>query len=182
MIFIKKKKNSTGFTMVELLVVIAIVGFLATMIVVSLIDARNKASDSVRLSDMANIRKALDMYFDENGHYPVGDYDACLAAEWDHGPCSADSNGFLSELQPFIPAGTPVDLSGGDGTGSYGYVYHLYDAGEYGCDAGKFFVLGIRDMLTVLSGGIYTQSPGWACPGRNWENDFEWVTGGYEGI
>ncbi len=61
-----------GFTLVELLVVIAIIGILSTLSVVSLNSARAKARDARRLSDIKQIRTALEMYFDSNMSYPDG--------------------------------------------------------------------------------------------------------------
>lgn len=68
---LKKIQNKNkGFTLVELLVVIAIIGLLASIVLVSLNSAREKARDSKRITDMRQIRLALEMFFDDNGHYP----------------------------------------------------------------------------------------------------------------
>jgi len=57
--------------LIELLVVIAIIGLLATIVLVSLNTARQKARDTKRLSDLKQIQLAVEMYYDANGHYPV---------------------------------------------------------------------------------------------------------------
>ena len=59
-----------AFTLVELLVVIAIIGLLSTLSVVALNSARAKARDARRLSDIKQLRTALDMYYDSAGTYP----------------------------------------------------------------------------------------------------------------
>lgn len=64
------KKNQQGFTLIELLVVIAIIGLLATMSVIALGSAREKARDSRRLSDVKQIQTALEMYYTASGSYP----------------------------------------------------------------------------------------------------------------
>ena len=60
-----------GFTLVELLVVIAIIGLLSTLAVVSLGSARSKARDARRISDIKQIQTALELYYADQGVYPV---------------------------------------------------------------------------------------------------------------
>mgnify|MGYP001605376122 CR=1 FL=1 len=64
--------------MVELLVVIAIIGVLATLLLLQLGGARGKARDAKRISDVAQLRTAVEQYFDDNaGTYPaLSIYDA----------------------------------------------------------------------------------------------------------
>jgi len=60
-----------GFTLIELLVVIAIIALLSTLSVVALNSARAKARDARRVSDIKQIRTALEMYFDQHMAYPA---------------------------------------------------------------------------------------------------------------
>lgn len=167
-----------GFTLIELLVVIAIIGLLASMVMVSFPGATKKARDAERLQDTHQILTALTIYKANEGRYPSISGDSCCNG-WDQGPCG--DNPFIGAL---IDSGTvtivPTDPSGGSGTGCYGYNYYRYSAGYAGCDSsrGAFFVLGVRDMET--SGRPHPDSPGWSCPSRNWQNEFDWVTGGFE--
>ena len=59
-----------GFTLVELLVVIAIIGILATLLILQLGVARQRARDVQRISHITQIQTALEFYFDSNGSYP----------------------------------------------------------------------------------------------------------------
>lgn len=65
-----KLSLSKGFTLIELLVVIAIIGILASIVLTSLGTARQKARDARRLSDLHQIKVALEMYATSNGRYP----------------------------------------------------------------------------------------------------------------
>ena len=59
------KKFTRGFTLIELLVVIAIIGILASIVLVSLNGARKKGNDTRVISDVQEIRTALET--DYNG-------------------------------------------------------------------------------------------------------------------
>lgn len=68
----EKKNKNKGFTLVELLVVIAIIGVLATLLLLQLGGARGKARDAKRISDISQLRTAIEQYFDDNsGTYPA---------------------------------------------------------------------------------------------------------------
>lgn len=64
------KKYQKGFTLVELLVVIAIIGILATLLLLQLGVARQRARDAKRIADVNQVRTALELFFDDNGQYP----------------------------------------------------------------------------------------------------------------
>jgi len=84
------KLKIKGFTLIELLVVIAIIGILASIILVSLQSARQKARDAQRVSDVEGFQKALALYADDyNGTYPtsedmggIGNWATSLDTSW----------------------------------------------------------------------------------------------------
>jgi prepilin-type N-terminal cleavage/methylation domain-containing protein len=64
------KKVKSGFTLIELLVVISIIGFIATLVLASLHTTSIRGRDSRRLSDLLQVRNALELYLQDHGHYP----------------------------------------------------------------------------------------------------------------
>lgn len=64
-------KNEGGFTLIELLVVIAIIGILSTVAMTSLGNARSKARDARRKTDLDAISLALEQYYAQYGTYVV---------------------------------------------------------------------------------------------------------------
>lgn len=65
------KTNKRGFTLIELLVVVAVIGILASVILVGVAAFRGRARDARRISDLGQIRNALELCFTKNGKYPT---------------------------------------------------------------------------------------------------------------
>ena len=62
--------NKKGFTLVELMVVIVIIVMLTRIVLSSFNSAKAKSRDAKRISDMAQIQLALELYFDRCNQYP----------------------------------------------------------------------------------------------------------------
>jgi len=63
------KKNRVGFTLVEVLVVVAITGLLATIILVSMRDSRDKGRDAGIKSSMLELTKASEFLYSNTASY-----------------------------------------------------------------------------------------------------------------
>lgn len=64
-------KKNRGFTLIELLVVISIIGVLTSLILANLSDARARARDSQKKSELTQLKTALRLYYNDNQKYPA---------------------------------------------------------------------------------------------------------------
>ena len=64
-------KKHHGFTLIELLVVISIIGVLTTLILANLSDARGRARDSQKKSELTQLKTALRLYYNDHQQYPA---------------------------------------------------------------------------------------------------------------
>ena len=66
----KSLKQKKGFTLVELLIVVVILAILAGILVPQFSSATDDAKLASIDSNLANIRAAIDLYYQQHGHYP----------------------------------------------------------------------------------------------------------------
>lgn len=67
------QQQKRGMSLVQTLVILGIIAILSTVILASISDAKKKARDKERVSDLQGIQLALRMYKDLNGTYPDHD-------------------------------------------------------------------------------------------------------------
>lgn len=65
------RAQSRGFTLIELMVVVLIIMLLAAAIIVNVDQARKKARDAKRISDLNTVASALQAYYADNHFYPL---------------------------------------------------------------------------------------------------------------
>lgn len=67
-----KKHPASGFTLVEVLITIAILAVIATVTLIGInpLAQLSKSQDAKRKSDLNQIQKALELYYQDNGKYP----------------------------------------------------------------------------------------------------------------
>ena len=64
-----------GFTLIEMLIVVAIIGILASVVIIGIGPAQQRARDSRRASDMKQVQTSLELYYNKNGTYPTSGQD-----------------------------------------------------------------------------------------------------------
>jgi len=109
------EKSGKGFTLIEILVVVAIIGMLSAIILASLSASHARGRDAKRVSDLNQLRLALQLYYDANQNYPPGN--GTVASKL--GTLSNSNNNYISVL--------PTDPGGG--SAAYEYM-----ATPSGCD------------------------------------------------
>lgn len=121
--FVKNK----GFTLIELLVVISIIGVLSTLGMVAFKSARKRARNVARISNLEQLAKALDVYYDDNGRY-LGDEDGRVYLEINCYAGAKDNlnpgEGYWSELRPYLSNLDSLCIGDPSGT-SAGYLYYF---------------------------------------------------------
>jgi len=149
--------SGLGFTLIELLVVIAVVAFLSTITFALLSNAREKARDSRRLSDINNIEEALSLYYDSNGQYPPHNaVRTCNVA----GGCGPGGGDIWDDLGTSLAAyftTIPIDPSGLQNN----YRYH-YDADS----SNNYQTYGLSTELESSSGNSLMIGDGGFFDGR----------------
>lgn len=143
------RKTKSGFTIVELSIVIVIIAILATITIVAYNGVQQRGRDTQRKQDIANIRKALELYYDDNGRYPLG---SCTSACKINGSWSTTSDGswanLATALVPNYIDKLPSDPRASTATQAaiYGGLNYDYVApgGWCGTNSGQMYLLAYR--------------------------------------
>lgn len=145
--------KNKGFTLIEVLVVIAIIGILSSVVLSSLNGARVKSRDAKRISDLKQIQIALNLYYSDNGHYPLVPYWATSGTTtYDGGTRWVALQTLLSPYLSNLPRDPKSSGSSGPWTNS-NYHYAYGSTGQ------------IYDLVAQLED---TNSP-YRCAARRWD-------------
>jgi len=155
-----------GFTIVELLIVIVVIAILAAISIVAYNGVQQRARDSQRSSDIAAIKKALELYRIDNGGYPRCGANGPYIAGSATGNTVCTVTG-LSQLY-----GTYLSPSLKDPINTNGYIYQ-YAAGfrnnQNGCgtqDSSDNYILGAKFETT----GNVPSYNCWSITGLNYKD------------
>jgi general secretion pathway protein G len=69
----RARKTEEGFTLVEMMVVIVIIGLLATIVIINVMPAADRAAVTKARADIATLEQAVDMYRIDNLRYPTSE-------------------------------------------------------------------------------------------------------------
>ncbi|MFA5934329.1 MAG: prepilin-type N-terminal cleavage/methylation domain-containing protein [Candidatus Paceibacterota bacterium] len=89
-----RNKFLKGFTLIEILVVVSIIGFLTTIVIVSLNNAKEKAKETAGIQQLAQVKNAINMFYSDNGYYPGGTINDLEVA------LSDESKVYIPEITP----------------------------------------------------------------------------------
>jgi general secretion pathway protein G len=115
-----------GFTLIELLVVVAILGSLVGLVATNFMGSQAKARDARRKSDLTQIQRALELFYNDHGRYPAESTNriaGCGATSSSACPWGSDfTDGNGTVYMDTIPA---ERMSG------YNYIYNVDTVGGY---------------------------------------------------
>lgn len=141
------KKSRSGFTIIELLVVVVVIGILAGIVLFSYSSTQARSRDAKRKTDVANIIKAMELYYSDNGKYPqpAGPTGSAINGSW---YVSGDSswNIFDTTLTgadaidstPVDPRNTPGNTQAAN---VFSYAVYVNTSTYCGAPAGQMYLI-----------------------------------------
>lgn len=115
-------KNTSGFTIVELLIVIVVIAILAAISIVAYTNIQQRARDAQREQDIAQIVKALELYYIEEGEYPDSGGATVPNASWSNSSDPTSWQYLINQLSPYVST-LPVDPTN-VGVDEFTYTYY----------------------------------------------------------
>ncbi|HEX8571571.1 MAG TPA: type II secretion system major pseudopilin GspG [Allosphingosinicella sp.] len=117
------RQAEAGFTLVELMVVIVIIGLLATVVIINVLPATDKAAVTKAKADVATLEQGIEMYRLNKLRYPSGT----------EGLQAISAEGYVKRL-PKDPWGNPYVYAA---PGRNGRQFEIYSYGADGREGGE---------------------------------------------
>jgi general secretion pathway protein G len=137
------RKSKSGFTLIELLVVVVIIGILASITIIAYRGIQERARDDRRKTDIASITKALELYYQDNGTYPIpSGTTSTINTSW-YSSNDSSWTTFTNLLVPNATKSVPTDPrnNGHPLTTAANYGYAYFSGGYCGAVAGQWYLL-----------------------------------------
>ncbi len=153
------QEKQKGFTLIELLIVISIISLLSSFVLVAVNSARAKSRDAVRYQAAKQIKNALELYYTNNGYYPLCGADI-----------HCDTTGAFTALSMLAVVPTYISSIKNDPLNTSGYGYY-YGRGYIKTGTNSFattgnatdYIFGMR-----LENGSDPAYTGWGNPNLNY--------------
>ena len=120
---LRRDDGEDGFSLVELMVVIVIIGLLATIVIINVMPAADRAAVTKARADIATLEQGIEMYRLDNLRYPTGQ----------EGLQALLSGNYIRRL-PDDPWGNPYRYSA---PGPEGRPYQIASLGADGREGGS---------------------------------------------
>ncbi len=158
------RNGGNGFTLIELLVVIAIIGLLSSIVLASLNTARSKGRDAKRMGDLQAVQVALELYYNDNGHYPISN---CISSPWWNCWGSAGELRLLPSQYISILPQDPSFLDDGNACSTADRGSRLY--GYYSDNGQRYLLATFLEQEPASTDPHYYPHLGYGCLGfANW--------------
>lgn len=130
--------HKKGFTLIEVVVVAGIIAVLATVVLANMSEAKQKARDTQRVSDLQQVQTAVRVYRDLNS--------TSILPSYPNGDEIGDGSGFDTDILPFITAPVVDPFN----SGSSKYYYNS----NYVCNGSSHAVVVALTMEGANKGNI----------------------------
>lgn len=150
---VKRKKKQKGFTLIELLVVIAVIGLLASIVLVAVNTAREKARDVKRKADIQQIMLAWELYYDANDEYPLSGGATSPNNGWSNSNDSSWDTLQTNVIDFISLPKDPINTASGWAAEAGKYTY-TYWSRNYGCDQQWYMIVYRLENPDITSPGV----------------------------